>query len=322
MSDNTVHNLLKGTGETVDSDGYGVVSYKPVEPLVVGREYTVSAYVEELVRTPLPSGVDRPVLVLYDGAGWWSGGNLSGDVPGVQTLTFTYKQPFPGHADPDQIWLFNTPQNDTGVTRRARLRDVMLVEGTEPAAWAPAEGETLAGGVGAPMSANALDGITPELLNGTTQSGIWYETTAGGDCLRYQLDIPAHADNQAFNLAATVCGDSAGWLSLALEYADAAGHTNRAIERLDFSTEQVRRKVAIVIPSGMAVTALYVSRDESQPASRVASIALWQGKLIADYGLALDVGTSGDLRSTWARAGTCARRGHERGHCARRACWI
>lgn len=146
MSDSTVHNLLRGTGETVDSNGYGTVSYELVEPLVVGREYTVSAYVEELVRTPLPSGMDRPVLALYDGAGWWSGGILSGDVPGVQTLTFTYNQPFPGHADPDQIWLFNTPQNDTGVTRRARFRDVMLVEGDTPAAWAPADGETLAGG--------------------------------------------------------------------------------------------------------------------------------------------------------------------------------
>lgn len=147
MSDSTVHNLLKGTGETVDSDGYGVVLYELVEPLVVGRKYTVSAYVEELVRTPLPSGVDRPVLTLYDGAYWWSGGSLSGDVPGVQTLTFTYKQLFPDHVDPSTIRLFNTPPNGgTGVKRSGRLRDVMLVEGDTHAAWAPAEGETLAGG--------------------------------------------------------------------------------------------------------------------------------------------------------------------------------
>ena len=173
------------------------------------------------------------------------------------------------------------------------FRDIMLVDGTEPRAWAPAEGETLTG-VGASMSTNALDGITPELLSGTTKNGIWYDTTASGDCMRYQLDIPAHADNQTFNLAATVCGDSAGWISMALEYADAAGHTNRAIERLDFSAEQARRKVTTVVPSGMAVTALYVSRDERQPASRVANIALWQGELILD-GIALDVGTSGDI---------------------------
>lgn len=139
-------NLLAGTGKVVDSADYQVVQYALAEPLVVGRTYTVSAYVEELVRTPLPSGVDRPVLAIYDGARWWSGGNLSGDVPGVLTLTFTYKQPFPDHVDPSTIWLFNTPPMDTGVKRRARLRDVMLVEGTEPAAWAPAEGKELAGG--------------------------------------------------------------------------------------------------------------------------------------------------------------------------------
>ena len=147
MSDSTVHNLLRGTGETVDSDGYGVVTYELVEPLVVGREYTVSAYVEELVRTPLPSGVDRPALELYDGGGWWSGGRLSGDVPGVQTLTFTYKQLFPDHTDPNHLVIYNTPPRGTGVTRVASIRNVMLVEGDTPAAWAPAEGETLAGGV-------------------------------------------------------------------------------------------------------------------------------------------------------------------------------
>lgn len=146
MSNSTVHNLLGGTGSTVDNDRYDVVLYKLVEPLVVDRKYTVSVYVEELVRTPLPSSVNRPVLALYDGAGWWAGGNLSGDVPGVCTLTFTYKQPFPDHTDPSVIRLFNTPHLDTGVKRRARLRGVMLVEGDTPAAWAPAEGETLAGG--------------------------------------------------------------------------------------------------------------------------------------------------------------------------------
>lgn len=174
------------------------------------------------------------------------------------------------------------------------FRDIMLAEGTEPHAWAPAEGETLVG-VGARMSPNVLDGIMPELLGDTKKDGIWYETTAGGDCLMYPLDIPAHADNQTFNLAATVCGESAGWIDLALEYANADGHTNRATERLDFSAEQARRKVTIVVPYGMAVKALYVSRDESQPASRVASIALWQGELIADYGLVLDVGTNVDI---------------------------
>ena len=179
-----------------------------------------------------------------------------------------------------------------GVT--VSIAGVMLVAGDTPAAWAPAEGETLDGG-GARMSPNVLDGITPELLGDTAKDGIWYETTAGGDCLRYPLDISAHRDNQAFNIAATACGESDGWMDIALEYADAGGHTNRAIARPDFTTEQARRKASIVVPSNMKVTALYVSRDESQPASRVASIALWQGELLSSDSLALDVGASGDI---------------------------
>lgn len=142
MSDSTMHNLLRGTAEALDSDFYSLAQYGLAEPLVVGRTYTISAYVEEVSR----SGSDRPALAVYDGAAWWSLGCLSGDVPGVQTLTFTYAQPFEGHADPSRLILFNTPPNGTGVTRRARLRDVMFVEGTTPAAWAPAEGESLAGG--------------------------------------------------------------------------------------------------------------------------------------------------------------------------------
>lgn len=147
MSDSTVHNLLLGTAEALDNDFYGVVGYEVAEPLVVGRTYTVSAYVEELVRTPLPSYVDRPVLLLCDGGSWWNGGRLSGGVPGVQVLTFTYAQPFEGHADPSRLILYNTPPlGDSSVKRSTRLRDVMLVKGATPAAWAPAEGEELAGG--------------------------------------------------------------------------------------------------------------------------------------------------------------------------------
>lgn len=136
-------NLLKGTSGVVHTSAdYEVARYQTTNPLVVGRTYTLSAYVEEISR----SGSDKPVLAVYDGASWWSGGSLSGDVPGVQIVTFTYKQPFEGHADPSKINLYNTPPNGTGVTRSARFRDVMLVDGTEPAAWAPAEGEKLSGG--------------------------------------------------------------------------------------------------------------------------------------------------------------------------------
>lgn len=142
-------NLLIGTsGATVTNKRYDVVQYQTTEPLVVGKKYTISAYVEKLERLPLDgSKHGKPELEVYDGGGWCSFDALAGDVPGPMTLTFTYKQPFKDHADPNKIILYNTPPNGTGVTRMASIRNVMLVEGDTPAAWAPAEGETLAGGV-------------------------------------------------------------------------------------------------------------------------------------------------------------------------------
>jgi hypothetical protein len=148
MSDSTVHNLLKGTGKAVvDSDSYGL-TYYTTEPLVVGRTYTISAYVEKVERSPLTgTKYGRPVIELYDGGGWWNVGALSGDVPGQQHLTFTYAKPFPDHADPTKISICNTsPYGGSGITRSMSFRDVMLVEGSTPAAWAPAEGEDIAGG--------------------------------------------------------------------------------------------------------------------------------------------------------------------------------
>lgn len=137
-----IRNLLIGSANEFYNSNYEVARYKLSEPLVVGKTYALSAYVDEISR----SGSDKPVLAVYDGACWWSPGALSGDVPGVQTITFTYEQPFEDHANPNELAIFNTPPVGTGVVRRARFRDVMLVEGTTPAAWAPAEGEELAGG--------------------------------------------------------------------------------------------------------------------------------------------------------------------------------
>lgn len=140
-------NLLKGTLDEIrDSDAYLVKNYSTTEPLVVGKTYTISAYVEKIERSQLDVGKSA-VLTAYDGAGWNSFGDLKGNVPGLMTRTFTYSKPFPDHAKPDEVSIYNTPPNGTGVTRRASFRNVMLVEGAEPAAWAPAEGETLAGGV-------------------------------------------------------------------------------------------------------------------------------------------------------------------------------
>lgn len=137
-----ISNLLIGTETSVNNDRYFVVRYKTTEPLVVGNTYTISAYVEEL-----ECDGKTPKLALYDGTSSFSFGNLKGDIPGVQTLTFTYQQPYPDHTDPNHITVYNTyPYSDA--KRKAVLHHVMLVKGDTPAAWAPAEGETLTADAG------------------------------------------------------------------------------------------------------------------------------------------------------------------------------
>lgn len=139
-----ISNLLIGTGTSVNSNGYRVVTYKTTEPLVHDTTYTICAYIEEL-----ECEGDTPKLYVYDGNGHIIFGILKGDIPGMYTMTFTYNQNIPGQypPDPNNIAFFNTiPYNDA--KRKAVLHHVMLVKGTEPAAWAPAEGETLTADAG------------------------------------------------------------------------------------------------------------------------------------------------------------------------------
>lgn len=135
-------NLLRGTTNAISNFSYFGINYSTTEPLKVGKTYTISMYVEKVERSPLNGTKHgKPELEIGDGGGWWSVGPLVGDVPGHQHLTFTYAQPWPDHADPNKITIFNTPPNGTNVTRSMSFRNVMLVEGTETAEWAPAEGE-------------------------------------------------------------------------------------------------------------------------------------------------------------------------------------
>lgn len=128
------YNLLLQTGTSVSNGKYGVAGYKTTEPLVVGNIYTISAYVEDIKC----DGATEPSLDIYDGAGYWSGGSLKGDIPGVQTLTFKYQQPYPDHTDVNHIFIYNTTSTNPSAKRKAVLRNVMLVKGDTHVAWAPA----------------------------------------------------------------------------------------------------------------------------------------------------------------------------------------
>ena len=128
------YNLLMKTGTSVNSDRYSIAGYKTTKPLVVGNTYTISAYVEELEC----EGVTEPSVDIFDGAGYWHAGWLKGNIPGEQTLTFKYEQPFPEHTEPNYIFIYNSSRTNPSAKRHCKLNHVMLVEGDTPAPWAPA----------------------------------------------------------------------------------------------------------------------------------------------------------------------------------------
>lgn len=128
------YNLLIGTGETVNSDAYFAVKYQTTETLVDGNTYTISAYVEEL-----ECEGKTPGLYVYDGHAHVNLGFLKGDIPGVQTLTFTYNTDSPLPTDPNSIRFFNTiPYSNSDGKRKAVFHHAMMVKGTKPAPWAHA----------------------------------------------------------------------------------------------------------------------------------------------------------------------------------------
>lgn len=169
------------------------------------------------------------------------------------------------------------------LTREMRY---MLVEGTTPAAWAPAEGEELAGGGGALMSANLLDGITPRLHRGVTESdGVWHCPAEGGhhDSLIWDFSVmSALATNQTLHLGISVKGASAeaSGLHMVVAYKDFAGHFNWAwSDAMPVGTEWSRAEGTVTIPSGMTITALSVSTNDSEKLPEV-----WLTSATLSYG--------------------------------------
>ena len=144
----------------------------------------------------------------------------------------------------------------------------MLVEGTAPAAWAPAEGESLAGG-GALMSANLLEGVTPNHGNCPLADGVltsvvidssWYDVGT------WPLSLDAVAENQTLHLGASVRwhGEAAkaGTAYMSVKYANAAGHINSINVALDGIAAEWRRISAkVVLPSGMRVVDFHTSAE-------------------------------------------------------------
>lgn len=133
----------------------------------------------------------------------------------------------------------------------ARYR-LMLVEGTEPAAWAPAEGETLAGG-GALMSANLWDTSTENFK--PDANGVYLVGKSTGELRCTITGASALAENQTVHMGASLRGSGKGALKPFVGYKDAAGNVNWVGFPAWTPTDQWQRfEGSCVVPSGMTPT--------------------------------------------------------------------
>lgn len=182
----------------------------------------------------------------------------------------TYSCEFPAGAGIAQPATFTVTDETAGTwyvvgkRRGARWR-VALFAGDTPAAWAPYSGETLAGG-GALMSANLLDGIKPQLNNGTAEDGgAWHvKQTAGyAGLLTWKISGQAAlATNQTVHLgiSAKAASGSTGTFSLVVIYMDKAGNRNWTWTTWISPTASWSRfEASATIPSGMTIYALALS---------------------------------------------------------------
>lgn len=151
---------------------------------------------------------------------------------------------------PVDIYLWVGAAGD-GHTVDYRMR-FMLVEGTTPAAWAPAEGETLVG-VGARMSANLWDASAANLKPDTYGVYIVGKTAGGLSCNIAGASVLSA--NQTVHFGASLRGAGKGYLSPFVEYKDSSGNLNCVGFPHWIPTSQWQRfDGSCVVPSGMTIT--------------------------------------------------------------------
>jgi hypothetical protein len=163
----------------------------------------------------------------------------------------------------------------------------MLVEGTKPAAWAPAEGETLVG-VGALMSANLLaEGDRRAATDGTTYAdGVWsipangtsWEKTAAVD---WPTGTEAVTENQTLHVGFSLRAADGASVSLpyGIGYVDAAGNVNYVQSFVGVKGTGAWQRVegSLVMPSGMRVSLLFVHQGAGGAALELTAPCLSYG---------------------------------------------
>lgn len=294
-SETQVYNLVSGSATGTGWAAYGDATLQTGDVISVTTSDTDTNDINAILTAPFPVTSGKSYTLTADVKATANfGANATGmvslsvgiiSVTGIKLAT-----------DWSHVSVELTPSKDASDARVAFLaassdgspaslyvRDLMLVEGTTPAAWAPAEGESLAGG-GALMSANLLDGVTPKLMSGTTkEGGVWHHAArpsadSHDDWLGFGIgDQPALSENQLFHvgISARAASASAAALRLAVSYVDAAGNSNRAVsDPIEVGASWARTDSVVVVPSGMTPTGLYVEAWGALPETWMASPTL------------------------------------------------
>ena len=237
MSDNTVHNLLREDavkdrrlGANFEWPGFSAKGHWTQRAACVpGKAYTLSIITDVAGEVSFGFYLTDGSLVRPNGYEQFAAGKSV-----VRTLTA-----------PEGAEYVAASWEDGN-------RRPMVVEGTKPAAWAPAEGETLAGG-GALMSANLWDvsaaNFKPD-ADGVYNVG---KTTGELDCSI--AGASALTENQTIHMGASLRGADKGCLKPFVGYKDAAGNLNWTGFPAWTPTDQWQRFEGLyVVPSGMTLT--------------------------------------------------------------------
>lgn len=127
-------------------------------------------------------------------------------------------------------------------------------------------------------SGNLLEGVTPSLLNGTTQNGKTYVIPSGGsygtDYIEYQLDIPTLTADTTYCVLVYGNGGYRG-LTVKLYHQDQDGNVRYVIDSgMFFKSTPSFQVASFSLSSGARPTKLVFSANSSDNSLSISSITL------------------------------------------------
>lgn len=145
-----------------------------------------------------------------------------------------------------------------------------------------ASGNVIVGTYDPATEKNLLYGITPSLLNGTTQSGTTYVTPARNDTgnyplyyVSYQLSLSTLSADTTYHVSASVRGDGAsGVLTATLFYVNSWGNETYVAAGLNYGTTWATSSMDVKLTAGNRPTSLQFAKWGKHPAVSISDVVL------------------------------------------------